>query len=201
MQVPDAMTLHYPASRVCTGHWRAMRHGRGASFWQIIGSLLVTVTLASCVASINTGKMVPVIDYSAFNKGGKTLALASVTCKAEAYPISTPLLISDGAYREVLRDSIGRSGIFKEVSLGQSGDFLLKAEIVSQKLIAGLTANAVLFVHYELINAKTQEKVWQDSILSQYDSYGGDPQNIVEGSARDNITQLLAALNALPSAQ
>jgi hypothetical protein len=64
----------------------------------------------------------------------------------------------------------------------------------------------VLFVNYRLVETKSNQEVWKDNILSQYDakfeaaSYGVErAKKANEGAVRNNLSQLIKKLSDILS--
>jgi hypothetical protein len=138
--------------------------------------------------------MVPALDYSMLTATDKTLSVVEPRLEGEE---KSPkgLQIDSSAFQGALVHCLNKSGMFSQVFTQPNADYELRTEIVSQKVIRGLTANAILFVHYALVDTETKELVWKENVVSQYNGYGGDVANIVEGSVRVNLTQFLKNLS------
>jgi hypothetical protein len=101
-----------------------------------------------------------------------------------------------------LGDTLNNSGIFKRILTEEQADYELHTEIISQEVKAGFPTNAILFVHYSLIETTTNQVVWKESLVSQHASKfeeafdGGLRHKLAnEGAVRDNLTQLLGRLS------
>jgi hypothetical protein len=152
-------------------------------FW-VAGLALIGSTL-SC-GSPQTQRLTPYIDYSKFNPTGKSLLVKRVGIKG-----AEELKITAEDFQSALLDCLNKSGLFTQVSTSGAGDYVLKAEILSQKFIPGMTANAIFFVHYRLADAKTKKILWRQSLVSQFNAYGADPPRVAEGAVRDNLSQMI----------
>lgn len=149
-------------------------------------------------------KMTPYIDYSQFTPTEKTLSVAKVKMERKTGSFESPrksLIITVETFQSALIECLHKSGIFQEIFIDQKGDYELQAQILSEKVIPGLTINVILFVHYSLVDNKVNKVIWKESIVSQYDTYGGEPTNGVEGAVRDNLSQLLTKLSQVASAR
>lgn len=168
---------------------------------RLIGHRIVPIFLAGyfvmitgCATTNPPVKMVPFLDYSTFSATGKTIRVAEVRV-GEIQTPSEGLVITGEAYRNALRETIGKTGIFRVLSEGSDTDYECQAEIISQKVIPGLTANAILFVHYRIIDNRGKGVVFKSSVQSQHDTYGGDLTNALETAARENITKIVNQLS------
>ncbi len=158
--------------------------------------LFVAVMLVSCATAPEKNKMVPYIDYSTFASSGRTLKITEVK-GGEETGWDVPK-IDNKSFKEALIDTLKKTGLFKEIFTGQPGDYELDAEIVSQKVQPGLTAYAALFVHYRLVETKTNQAIWNENIFSQNDAFGANQgKDVIEGAARDNLTQLIRKLSEI----
>ncbi len=77
----------------------------------------------------------------------------------------------------------------------------LYPEVSTQDLIPGLKMTAVLHARYRLIEAWSQKKLWEDSILTVYDADLGEglygltrARAALEGSVRKNLKELVKRL-------
>lgn len=154
--------------------------------------LFIAVVLVSCATAPEKNKMIPYIDYSTFASSSRTIKITEVKGGEETWDVSR---LDDKSFKEALIDTLKKSGLFKEIFTDQTSDYELDTEIVSQKLQPGLTAYAALFVHYRLVETKTNQVVWTENIFSQNDAFGANQgKDVLEGAARDNLAQLIRKL-------
>ena len=155
--------------------------------------LFVAVILVSCATAPEKNKMIPYIDYSTFTSSSRTLTITEVKGGEETgWDVSK---IDNKSFKEAIIDTLKKSGLFKEIFTDQTGDYEVDTEIVSQKLQPGLTAYAALFVHYRLVETKTNQVIWTENIFSQNDAFGANRgKDVLEGAARDNLAQLTRKL-------
>lgn len=145
---------------------------------------------ASCAAVPEKSKMIPVIDYSTFGSTDRTLKIADIN-GGETTGWTVPK-IDNESFKQALIRTLNDSRIFKAVFTGQQGDYELDTEIISQKLEPGIEAYAALFIHYRLVETKTNQVIWTENIFSQNDGFGAHQgKDVLEGAARDNLTQLV----------
>lgn len=155
--------------------------------------MLVALMLVSCATAPEKSRMIPYIDYSMFASSGRTLRITGVK-GGEETGWDTPK-IGNEAFREALLDTLEESTLFKEIFMDHAGDYELSAEIVAQKVVPGLTAYAALLVRYGFVESRTNQTVWQENIFSQNDAFGENQgKAVLEGVARDNLSQLIRKL-------
>ncbi len=155
--------------------------------------LFVAVMLVSCATAPEKSKMIPYIDYSTLASSGRTLKITEVK-GGEETGWDTPK-IDNKEFKEALMDTLKKAGLFKEIFTDHAGDYELYTEIVSQKVVPGLTAYAALLVHYSMVETKTNQAIWTENIFSQNDAFGANQgKDAIEGAARDNLTQLIRKL-------
>jgi len=157
----------------------------------LAGILILT---AGCATTNPPVKMTPYLDYSTFSATGKTIRVAEVRVGEIQTPAES-LKITGESYRNALRETLVKTGIFRVLTEGENADYECQAEIVSQKVIPGLTANAILFVHYRIVDNRTKNVAFKSSVHSQNDTYGGDLTNALESAARDNLTKIVHQLS------
>jgi hypothetical protein len=153
----------------------------------LAGAFIMT---AGCATTNPPVKMTPYLDYSTFSATGKTIRVAQVSV-GEVQTPAEGLQISGESFRNSLRETLVKTGIFRVLPDGENADYECRAEIVSQKVFPGLTANAILFVHYRIVEIRTKNIVFRSSVHSQNDSYGGDLTNALESAARDNLAKIV----------
>lgn len=158
----------------------------------LAASLILT---AGCRTTDPPVKMTPYLDYSRFSATGKSIRVAEVRVGEVQTPAES-LQITGESYRNALRETLVKTGIFRVPGEGENTDYECQAEIVSQKVFPGLTANAILFVHYRIVDIRTKKIAFKSSVHSQNDSYGGDLTNALESAARDNLTKFVQQLTA-----
>lgn len=154
----------------------------------------IIIVAAGCATTNPPVKMTPYLDYSTFTATGKTIRVAKVSV-GEIQTPAEGLAITGESFRDSLSETLGKTGIFRVLPEGENTDYECRAEIVSQKVFPGLTANAILFVHYRVVDTRTKNIVFRSSVHSQNDSYGGDLTNALESAARDNLAKIVHQLS------
>jgi len=155
---------------------------------------IVVMLAGGCATANPPVKMTPYLDYSTFSATGKTIRVAKVSV-GEVQTPAEGLEITGESFRNSLSETLGKTGIFRVLPEGENADYECRAEIVSQKVFPGLTANAILFVHYRVVDNRTKIIVFKSSVHSQNDSYGGDLTNALESAARDNLAKIVHQLS------
>jgi hypothetical protein len=160
----------------------------------IIAIFLTGLIVLSCVRKAAPLNLVPYIDYSTFTSSGKSIKVGTVKAGQVNMPVED-LKITGEIFQKAISETLVKANIF-EVVLGEKKvDYECHSEIISQKVIPGVTANAILFVNYWLIDTKTKDVVWNETVLSQYYTYGGDLTYAIEASARDNLSKFVTKLS------
>lgn len=136
-----------------------------------------------------TQDLVPYIDYTQFHTTNKSIYINN--SKENIESIVVGIKIDTTSFTSALIETLKKSTIFHDVASNAHADYELRAKIVSQKILPGLKANAFLLVHYELIATTSRKRVWEETILSQYETYGGNLKDGMSGAARKNIEELL----------
>ena len=148
--------------------------------------------------------MVPNVEDLKLTKTRNSIAIGNIeagTVLTDPNWLGKESHITPGQFRKALMESFVRSGMFVIVTEGGDADFLLNAELISQKLETGFTQTQKLFVHYSLIDRTENNEVWDSSYLTQFDAtleeWGslGRLKAANEGAVRKNITKLLQALS------
>jgi curli biogenesis system outer membrane secretion channel CsgG len=158
----------------------------------LAGMLFLTT---GCATTNPPVKMTPYLDYSTFTATGKSIRVAAVRVGEVQTPAES-LQITGESYRNSLKETLVKTGIFRVLAEGENADYECQAEIVSQKVFPGLTANAILFVHYRVVDVRTKNVVFKSSVHSQKDAYGGDLTNTLESAARENLTKIVSQISA-----
>lgn len=163
--------------------------------------IIIMALLTSCATAPIADKMLPSLDYSRYVSTNKTLRVTEVTGGEETNPIMGSKIDGEG-FQKAIISALTKTGMFKEVVLEDNGDYELHTDIVSQQLERALTMSVILFVHYELTDTKSDQNVWEESIISQYDAkfeeaFSGDvrARKAHEGAVRDNLSKLLLKLS------
>jgi hypothetical protein len=156
-------------------------------------SLLLTFISCATVTKESPKTMVPYLDYSTFTFSGKTIKISTV----KLGQIETPresLMITGEDFQEALKETFVKARIFKVISEEQSANYECQTNIVSQKIIPGLTTNAILFINYKIIDESTKEAVFNESFLSHIKISGIDASNAFKSAARDNLSKFIMKL-------
>lgn len=155
---------------------------------------LTGLIVSSCVQQAAPVNLVPYIDYSTFTSYGKSIKVVHVKTGEVNMPFEN-LKITGEVFQKAISETLEEANLFEVVLGGKIADYECHSIIISQKVIPGITANAILFVSYRLIDVKTKGVVWSETILSQYDTYGGDLTNAIETAARDNLSKFITKLS------
>ena len=159
------------------------------------------IMLQGCATPAAVNEMIPQhLTTLSAPRCNKILRVLEVTGGKKTNPMTFASIENEG-FGQALLIALQDSGLFMKVGTEPAGDLALKAEIISQELMPGLTMTSVLFVHYSLIDTKTSEDIWKENILSQYDAplreafFGPTrAQRAHEGAVRNNLEQLIKKL-------
>src|SRR5713101_7082508 len=110
---------------------------------------------------------------------------------------------------DALTGAIERSGVFSSVADGSRADYRLAVQIFRvQPPLMGFAMRANMEAGWTLLKTATNKMLWQQSIASDFtattsDAFVGATRSrmAVEGAARENIKQGIAALSRLPLEQ
>ena len=169
----------------------------------IILFLLIMTFITGCAARYRPSKasMIPSTSQSSFFSSDKILKVENVLGPPITFT-SPSYKINPQDFTEALNDALKNSRIFKKIITEEQADYRLQTEIISQEVTTGFNMEAILFVHYTLIDTKTNQVVWKENLVSQYtstfeDAFEGSARAklATEGVVRNNLTQLLNKLS------
>lgn len=163
--------------------------------------LLLLALVGGCVSAPLASRMTPDLAGIQVPKTAKVLRAGAVTGGEKTNPLDRPR-IEDEGFQEALVSTLQSSGLFKEVTTKQDGDYELSAQIISQDSLGTFSTNLLLFVHYRLTDLRSGKELWQENLLSQYEVTGAEVfaglvrlKRAQEGAVKDNLTQLVKKLS------
>lgn len=178
--------------------------------WPIICVFAAALLLGACETPWHEAAgMVPSVDVGTLTPIGKSIQVADVK---PGEVRTAPLLwgkksdIRPDQIEEALAETIRKSNLLNVAPRGSSADYQLHTQIVSQELRPGFTISQILFMRYELIESESGNRIWADSILSQYDATMEEAGQLGrlkaanEGAVKDNFTKLLKQFSKLAEA-
>ncbi len=172
----------------------------------ILGMALLTGLLGGCASPATPAGIVPTtFDVTARHAASVSVA---VTGGRSTGDLDAPQ-ISNEAFAEALTGAIERSGVFSSVADGSRADYRLAVQIFRvQPPLMGFAMRANMEVGWTLLKTATNKMLWQQSIASDFTATTSDAivgatrsRMAVEGAARENIKQGVAALSRLPLEQ
>lgn len=162
--------------------------------------ILACLHLAACARDPEVTAMVPETPGSLPAGSEKTVAIFRAQGGEDTNPFIAPSL-GDAGFRKALQITLGNARLFRAALLDQNADYLLYPEVITQELIPGLKVTAVFHARYRLINAWSQKKLWEDSILTVYDADLGEgfygltrARAALQGAVRKNLKELVQRL-------
>jgi hypothetical protein len=164
--------------------------------------VIATLLLGGCATGAKPEGMV--VQRSAVPHGIASTVSVAVSGGSKTSSTSASQ-ISDDAFAQALRDSITKTGLFKEVS-ADGGRYRLTAFIgkVDQPMM-GFAMTVKMEVSYKLVDMQDGQTVWAKDIASEHtaqvsEAFAGIKRLRManEGAAQANIEQAIAALSALP---
>ena len=164
---------------------------------------LAAVLLSACASAPSVKGMIPSTGADRFVSTGKTIKVAGVAGGEKTNAIRS--MIENEGFQEALVETLRNSGIFSEVFTDRECDYMIAAEIISQKLMEGFTTYLILYVEYRLNETASNKEIWKENILSQYDAHINSIADTAikrarlanEGAVRGNLSQLLKKLSAI----
>jgi hypothetical protein len=162
--------------------------------------ILACLHLAACARDPEITAMVPEAPGSLPAGSEKTVAIFRAQGGEDTNPFIAPSL-GDAGFRKALQITLGNARLFRAALLDQNADYLLYPEVITQELIPGLKVTAVFHARYRLINAWSQKKLWEDSILTIYDADFGEgvygltrARAALQVAVRENLKELVQRL-------
>jgi hypothetical protein len=171
--------------------------------------LLFALILSGCEtqSSVRPASMVPDVSRTAAGPiEGKVLSIAAVQdgTKSESGS-ANGVRIDAESFREALSSALVKARFSRPASIGGDADYELRAHLASQQALASgyLAFTSHLLVSYRLIERRTAQEVWHQSIYSTFraqesTSMGAIPkarQAALEGAVRENLELLVTKLD------
>jgi len=113
-------------------------------------------------------QLAPDLNKSDYYASNKMLTVGEVkgTEQKDLLGIETISVGSD-VVKDALINTMQSSGIFKDVSANSGGDYVLSAQIISQKLEGGMSNTLTLMIRYRLIDSISGKNIWAGNIFSE----------------------------------
>lgn len=169
--------------------------------WFICLILSATVMYA-CIPAPEVSEMIPSTTPSTILHSDKVLRVGEVTGGKKTNPMMEST-IDNAGFRQAMVETLQKSGLFRSVIIDQApADFELQTEIISQDVQGMYDKMAVLFVHYSLVDASSQQVIWKENLISRYlvkfeeTVFVLDRRKIAnEGVVRENLNLLVERLS------
>jgi hypothetical protein len=173
----------------------------------IIRALVLSCSLISgCTPLIQTKDLISGDVAHAPVSANLSVAVAAVEGGESSENMTRVVANVEGAeYTEALRQTLGRAGLFRELSTEGNADVILRTRIISQRNAPHTTVYTLL-VHYELRDRQTSALLWQGTFYS--DAVGSDfytdEVDVINRkffvrtrakTVQDNLSQLVTALS------
>jgi len=166
---------------------------RGCRLGHASPIFLILLFLQGCAT--NPSEMVPT-DAVVIKTHPKTVAVGTVNG-------NWPPLVHSEDFKQALEDSLLRYRSFSRVVKANSGeDYRIEATLLEMKQpFAGFSFNIKSIIHWRLINARTGEVVWDQTISRHFSGQAfvaaRRAQLSNEGSIRENIKAALQEIGQL----
>lgn len=165
-------------------------------------TIVVALAVAAC-ASLDVDRMLPPIESASQHRFDVALRVLPVT-GARQESFGGPALVSDAMYREALVRTLRQSNLFRQIETERPGDYELHTELFAQGQGAvALDYRSALIVQYRIVDARTGADLWNKGFNSRKEvtvtqALSGAKRTVSaqEGSVRDNLAQLVAALSS-----
>ena len=169
-----------------------------------LGPLLILLALVctGCPASIKSEAMIPLVPMPV-HKSTSDIAIAVLGATDISAP--KPIRISDEDFAQSLRESFGKSGLFRKAVTDTQATYQLQAVFVQMdEQIFGLDMTASMEVNYTLASTTPKKVLWQKGISTTHTAAFGESlisitrlQLATEGAARRNIEQAIQEISKL----
>jgi len=178
---------------------------RTESLFTALSLVIITVVAVSC-ARPAVKNMIPPLYSLDLISTDKTVKVADVKGgrKPQFGGMET---IDNETFKEALINTLEQARLFKEITTDKKADYELYVEIITQnmKTRASLAYTVLLYINYTLVKTDSNEEIWQRKIKSRYEAtveeaFSGATRMVraLEGSVKDNLSQLLQRLSKLP---
>jgi hypothetical protein len=165
-----------------------------------LASTFLLLVLTAC-GGLVVDRMIPPTEAASAHRFNGVLHVMPVT-GARPAQFGGPALVSNEMYREALVTALRRSNLFRGVETEKSGDYDLHTDFVAQGQGVGLDYRSAMVVQYRIVQAQSGAELWKQGINSRYEvtvsqALSGATRTTManEGSARENLAQLISALS------
>ncbi|MBP7614718.1 MAG: hypothetical protein KA756_03630 [Steroidobacteraceae bacterium] len=167
----------------------------------LLSSLALAAVVAGC-ASLAVDRMLPPVKAAPTPRFDAALRALPVT-GARQEMFGGPALVSNEMYCDALVQALKQSNLFRHVSTEGQGDYELHTELFAQgQGDVALTYRSAMVVQYRIVDTRTRAEVWKKGFnsreqVSVSQAFSGAKRTVTaqEGSVRDNLAQLIAALS------
>jgi len=166
----------------------------------ILTILAVVLLMSGCASAAVSTAMIPAtMDVGTTHPHSVNVV---VTGGAETTAMQ-PSRISNGAFKEAIVDSLNKSHAFAQVGETGTADYRLQVSIFSiEQPSIGFSMTVKMEAGWTLIQERTKEIVWRESVQSTYTASAGAAFSgaerirlATEGAARENIKQAIQNLS------
>jgi hypothetical protein len=166
--------------------------------------LVLIALAAACVgcASLEVDRMLPPVKAVPTQRFNVVLRVLPVT-GARQELFGGPALVSNEMYREALANALRQSNLFRQVETERPGDYELHTELFAQgQGVVALDYRSAMVVQYRVVDTRSGADLWKKGFNSRTEvtvtqSLSGAKRTVTaqEGSVRDNLAQLIAAMS------
>lgn len=162
--------------------------------------LALAVSFAGC-ASLAVDRMLPPVNAAQTPRFDAALRVLPVT-GARQELFGGPALVSNEMYRDALAQALKQSNLFRRISTDEQGDYELHTELFAQgQGDVALDYRSAMVVQYRIVDRRSGTDAWRKGFNSRKEvtvsqALSGARRTVTaqEGSVRDNLAQLIAAL-------
>lgn len=173
--------------------------------WYIYLTLSASFLMTGCANMPTPSQLTPELNKANFVAINKILTVGDVTGKEQKDVLGIETIsVGNDTFKQALIETLKDSGIFKAVSQNPGGDYLLSAQIISQKLEGYGTLT--LFVRYRLVENASGKIVWANNIFSEKSISVGEvfmgaerTKQLRQIVFRDNLSKLVVEINKVIS--
>ncbi len=168
-----------------------------------IVAIIVAALTSGCASPANSAAMVP--NDIKIEKTHPYSVKIEVRGGRATNAMTDASQISNEAFAKAIADAVIKSRLFTGATQAQSGNYLLRVEILSvEQPTFGLNMTTRLEAVWELVNTGTKQPALRESIVSSHTATTGDSivgvtrcRLATEGAARKNIEQGLSKISFL----
>lgn len=177
-----------------------LRRERSSIFFINFFLGIIIALLSGCATPARSVNMIP-DSYQVKNRYNYSVELRVEGGKKQTFMDGSQ--ITNEGFKGALEEAIRKSEIFSKISEGNNSEYLLAVQIITlDRPLVGIKHEVKLATNWKLINLKSQEKIWDEFIVSSYTATPSDSISGItrlrlanEGAARENIKEGISQLS------